>query len=195
MNEKLTPNNEQFEGLLQTPEHKALPTAEQAEPLRQGEKDPRRVVHEAREAIAETAPSESQLNPLERLEAAEKASEPSPPTDINRELKQITLRRELQRIRRELPIPQRVLSRIIHQPIIRKTSEVVGQTVSRPSGLLGGGLVALLGTSGYLYLAKHIGFRYNYGIFLLLFAGGFALGLLLEFLVYLAMTSRRKAND
>jgi len=43
--------------------------------------------------------------------------------------------------------------------------------------LLGGGILALLGTSSYLYLAKHIGFTYNYSVFLILFFGGFILGL------------------
>ena len=41
MPENLTLNKEQLEPLLKSPEqHKALPTAEQAEPLRPGEEDP-----------------------------------------------------------------------------------------------------------------------------------------------------------
>jgi hypothetical protein len=143
----------------------------------------------AREAIK--SETDIQINPLERLKAAEKASQPAPNTNVNRELKQITLRRELQQIRRRLPATQRALSKVIHQPAVRVTSEVVGKTVSRPSGILGGGLVALIGTSGYLYLAHHAGFAYNYTVFLLLFVGGFILGLVLEFLVYLATTHRR----
>jgi hypothetical protein len=73
-------------------------------------------------------------------------------------------------------------------------SEAAGRTVSRPSGLLGGGLVAFLGTTGYLYLARHIGFTYNYLVFLLLLAGGFILGVSLELLVHLATGSRRDSD-
>lgn len=147
----------------------------------------------AREAISHEA--ESAAAPLERIHASEKASQPTQPNlGINRELKAITLRRELQHIRRKLPAPQRTLSKVIHQPAVRVVSEATGKTVSRPSGLLGGGLVALIGTSAYLYLAKHIGFEYNYGVFLILFAGGFALGLLIELLIHAAFRANRKAK-
>lgn len=148
----------------------------------------------AREAIRHEA--ESAAAPLERLHASEKATQPTPPNlGINRELKAITLRRELQHIRRKLPVPQRTLSKVIHQPVVRVTSEAAGKTISRPSGLLGGGFVALIGTSGYLYLANHIGFTYNYGVFLVLFAGGFALGLIIELIVHSVFKARRRANN
>jgi hypothetical protein len=140
----------------------------------------------ARKAVVETNRSDTRPNPLEKLAGDEKASQAPSPSYINRELKQITLHCELKAIRRKLPAPQRALSRIIHQPAVRAASEAAGKTVSRPSGLLGGGLVALLGTSGYLYLARHIGFQYNYGVFLALFAGGFAFGLIVELAVSLA---------
>lgn len=95
-------------------------------------------------------------------------------------------------IRRKLPTPQRALSQVIHQPVVRAVSEGAGRTVSRPSGLLGGGITAFTGTTLYLYLAHHIGFSYNYGVFVLLFAGGFILGLVIELLVNLVL-SRRKS--
>jgi hypothetical protein len=80
---------------------------------------------------------------------------------------------------------ERGLSKLIHQPAVRAVSEVGAKTVSRPSGLLGGGLLAFLGSSTYLFMTKYIGFRYNYLVFLLLFVGGFVLGLVLELLVRL----------
>lgn len=184
MSEKITFQPEKHEA------QKALPTPEKAEPLRPGETDPVKSLKEARTSVAETT-RQPQVNPLEALKAAEKSERPATPTQINRELKQITLRRELQNIRRKLPAPQRLLSKVIHQPAVRVVSETAGKTLSRPSGLLGGGLVAFLGTSGYLYLARHIGFAYNYLVFLLLLVGGFILGLALELLVYLATSSRR----
>lgn len=171
---------------------KLLPTAEQAEPLRQGEVDPQKLAAEARQTIERSAHEE---NPLERVEANEKASHAPAPTYINRELKMITLRRELQHIRRKLPAPQRALSRVIHQPVIRAVSEASAKTVSRPSGLLGGGLVAFIGTSAYLWLARHNGLEYNYSVFLALFVGGFFFGLFLEYAVYLATLRHRQAHD
>ena len=192
MAEKLTLNHQQFESLLKSPEQReALPTAAQAEALRPGEIDPQKKLEAARQTVHETA---TQDNPLKKLEAAEKAATPASATYVNRELKSITLKRELQLIRRKLPAPQRTLSKVIHQPFVRVASEVTGQTLSRPSGLLGGSLVAFIGTSSYLYLAKHLGFSYNYIVFLILFAGGFVLGLLLELCVHWATTSRRHSD-
>jgi hypothetical protein len=190
---------------LKTPEQGEtlrLPTSEQAEPLRKGERDPAEGKHNKAEAVAEargkvqeTAGSETTPNPVEAVQAAEKAARPATPLHVNSELKNITLKRELNAIRRRENAPERTLSRIIHQPVIRAVSEPLGKTVSRPSGLLGGGLVACIGTGAYLVLARHAGMRYQYSVFLLLFAGGFVLGLLLELLVYAATSGHRHRND
>ncbi len=171
-----------------------LPSPEKAEALRAGEEvDPQVQAAHARHEIAQTA--EKASAPLERLQAAETADKPTQPLNVNQELKAITLNRELRNIRRKLPAPQRALSSLIHQPVIRAVSEAAGKTISRPSGLLGGGLVAFLGTSGYLYLTKSNGFDYNYLVFLALFVGGFVIGLGLELLVHLATHSHRHSND
>jgi len=190
---------------LKTPESGEtlfLPTAEQAEPLRKDEKDPAlskqeqaEAVAEARSKIHETTKADRTQNPVEAVQEAGKAARPATSLHVNRELKSITLSRELTAIRRRLSAPQKALSKVIHQPVISAVSEPLGKTVSRPSGLLGGGLVAFIGTSAYLYLAKSAGMRYNYFIFLGLFAGGFVVGLLLELLVHAATGPRRHAND
>ncbi len=148
---------------------------------------------EAREAIASTAVKAEQSR--ERLEASGAPAQTLQRHDVNQELKAITLRRELKQIRRKLSPPERVLSKLVHQPVVRVVSEAASKTISRPSGLLGGGLVAFLGTSSYLYLAKHFGFTYNYLIFLGLFFGGFIIGLVLELVVHAATASRRHSDS
>lgn len=178
--------HEKFD-ILKDSERKTLPTAEQAEPLRAGEADPTKKLEAAREAVEANA---MQKNPLEAVKAEETAAQPAP-TIINRELKNLALDRSLKQLQRKLPAPQRVLSKVVHQKAVRVVSEAAGKTVSRPSGLLGGGLVAFLGSSTYLYFAKHLGFHYNYLVFLLLFIGGFAVGLLLELAVWVATRKHR----
>lgn len=181
---------------LRAPElRKALPTPEQAEPLRTGEADPVQQLEAARDTVEQEQPTAEQDDPLQRLQAAEKAAEPVQPTFVNADLKKVTLQREIQAIRRKLPATQRALSRVVHQPVVRVLSEVTGNTASRPSGLLGGGLVAFLGSAVYLYMTKHVGFTYNYFVFLLLFAGGFGLGLALELLVWALTARQRSQND
>jgi hypothetical protein len=191
MSEKLNLEGEQIGALLRATEREIVPGNGHAEKPKHSEADRAKQTEKARASV-EHAAARHKTNPVEHLQAAEKASEPAQHTYINRELKSITLRRELQQIRRKLPAPQRALSKLIHQPAVRVVSEGVGKTVSRPSGLLGGGLVAFIGSSGYLYLAKHMGYTYNYFVFLVLFAGGFALGLILELTVY--SLTRRKSD-
>lgn len=58
------------------------------------------------------------------------------------------------------------MSKVIHQPVVRNVSEAAGKTVSRPSGLLGGSLMAFIGTSAYFYLAANQGFKYIIMLFL-----------------------------
>jgi hypothetical protein len=168
---------------------KATPESQMEHPVAELSPD------KAREAVAESTRETSKLNPLERATAELEASQPAPANVIDTQLKQITARREIKNIQRKEKAPVRSFSKLIHAPVIRQASEVAGQTVSRPSGLLGGGAVALLGTTGYLYLANHMGFPYNYGVFLVLFVGGFALGLIIELLVHFATINRRKARD
>ena len=76
--------------------------------------------------------------------------------------------------------PSKALSKVIHQPVIERVSEVAGATVARPSGILGGGLFAVLGSAILLYVTKHYGYHYNYLIFGMLFVGGFAAGMIVE---------------
>ncbi len=192
MSEKL-PKQEKMEKLVREHETLALPTPEQAEKLRKGEKDPKEMLETARHEIAETA--EDAKKPLEKMSDAAESNKPAPNLNVNQELKAITLRRELNHIRRKLPARQRALSKVIHQPAVRVVSEAAGKTVSRPSGLLGGGIAALIGTTLYMFIASQAGIAYNYTVFLLMFAGGFIIGLFVELGVYAATSGRRHAND
>jgi hypothetical protein len=78
--------------------------------------------------------------------------------------------------------PEQALSKLIHQPVVEKLSNVGAQTVGRPSGILGGGFAALVGGSLVLFISRQYGFEYNYLLFAALFIAGFALGILFELL-------------
>ncbi len=123
--------------------------------------------------------------------AATKQKESSKETDqqpiyVNKELKDLAYQRTLRRARNKLSPPARMMSRVIHQPAVEAVSEVAGKTIARPSGILMGGIMAFFGSSAFLWAAKHYGFRYNFLLFALFFAGGFFVGLLIELGIYLA---------
>lgn len=204
MSEHAPKNHEHFEGLDELRhEAKALPDAAHAEKLRKGEADPvkalkaqERAKSEARELLDEATKTEKQHDPIEKLQQKHETAEHTPRHGhINHDLKKITLQRELTQIRRHLSKREQTLSKVIHQPVIRAVSEASSKTISRPSGLLGGGIMAFIGSTSYLLLAKNLGFsRYNYAAFLALFAIGFAFGVFLEFVVWAATRSRHHAK-
>ncbi len=103
---------------------------------------------------------------------------------IQRTLKADAYKKVLSQTRRQLKAPDRVLSKVIHQPAIDAVSNLAGKTVARPSGLLGGSICALLGSSWLLYASKHLGFSYNYLVFFMLVAAGFIIGLIAELLIH-----------
>ncbi len=154
------------------------------EKLRHGfEEAAAKAEHGPQEHQAEIAQQakEQAISGKELMNATEDEASPAPqPGFINRELKQLARNRNLMLIRRRLSKPDKVGSKVIHQPLVAKVSELTENTVARPSGLLGGGIIALLGSAILLYMSKHYGFEYNYLAFFLLFAAGFAAGLLAE---------------
>lgn len=117
------------------------------------------------------------------------------PAYIDRNMKLTGLKRNLARTQSSLPLPQRTFSRIIHNPVIRTVSETGSKTIARPSGLLGGGICAFAGSGLLFYLAKHIGFRYNYLFASLLFIGGFGIGLVIELILRLLSSGRRDGGS
>jgi hypothetical protein len=110
---------------------------------------------------------------------------------VNRELKEMAYTRVLNRTRKQLPAPARAFSKVIHQPVVNAVSEGLGKSVGRPSGIFGGGLIALIGTAAYYYLTKHYGYTYNYFVFVMLLVLGFLAGWCGELAWKLGRTTRR----
>jgi hypothetical protein len=144
-----------------------------------------------REIIKESSEKDKVLDKISAEHSQEaKEHEIESRRPVNSDLKQATFNKEIRHIRRKLSSSDRLGSKFIHQPIVKNLSEISSKTITRPSGLLGGGIVAFLGTSTYLYLTKHMGLRYNYSIFLFLLIAGFILGLIIEAVIRMARGRR-----
>lgn len=83
-------------------------------------------------------------------------------------------------VRQKLSKPERTLSKVIHQPVVEKASEVAGKTIARPSGVIGGTVAAFVGLLSVYGIAKFAGFSLTGSEMPILLAGGFALGLFVE---------------
>ena len=110
---------------------------------------------------------------------------------VNKEIKGIAYKRTLRKTQSKLPPVSRAFSKVIHNPMVDKTSEVAGKTVARPSGILFGGIFSFIGSSLFLWAARHYGYEYNFLLFVIFFAGGFFVGLIIELLIF---SIRRKVK-
>lgn len=79
--------------------------------------------------------------------------------------------------------PERAFSSFIHKPVVEKTSETLGKTVARPSGIAGATIAAFIGLFSIYSVAKFAGFELSGSEMPLLLAVGFAAGLLTEWIV------------
>ena len=194
MTEKLTNQVESAEALL--PEGKVEKLLEAHTERSPAELAAEKAVVETAQAeTAEnarmTAESVEQTNPLDKLQASEAAAaDHAPAAPPSSFIKKETAKQGLKSVQRQETKSERALSKVIHQPAVQATSEVAAKTISRPSGILGGGVVAFLGGSVYLYLAYHIGFVYQPTVFLVLSLVGFVVGLVLELLIRLVVKPR-----
>ncbi len=105
------------------------------------------------------------------------------PQLIDNSIKALRMRQSLAKVQTKLRPAERSFSKVVHQPLVQKVSESAAKTVARPSGILGGGLTAFVGCLGYQTLTRYYGLPYNFSFFILFFVGGFALGLMAEYLI------------
>lgn len=77
---------------------------------------------------------------------------------ISKKEKTASYKKHMKQVQAELPPAQRAFSKIIHAPVIEKTSEVVGGTVARPNAILSGAVVAFVLVLAVYLVAKHFGY-------------------------------------
>lgn len=129
-----------------------------------------------RQSVATEALSAAEYSPAE----TETSASSQHPMHASRELRSMTYKRSLTRLQKRESLTDRTLSKIVHSAPVYASSEALSKTIARPSGLIGGGICALLGTSIFLAIARHYGYRYNFLIFVACYAAGLLVGLLIE---------------
>lgn len=90
-------------------------------------------------------------------------------------------KRQLKDIRAEMPASQRAFSKVIHNPVVEKTSEVVGATIARPNAILTGAVVAFFAVLGTYLVAKHYGYMLSGFETIAAFIVGWIIGILYDF--------------
>lgn len=85
-------------------------------------------------------------------------------------------------IRSEMSAPARTFSKVIHNPVVERTSEVVGSTVARPNAILSGSIFACLFVLGLYLLARNNGFALSGFETIATFLVGWAFGIVFDLL-------------
>lgn len=157
------------------------------------------------EAQHERAVEDAPEKNVERLskEALEKASpeketrqERSPAekrkdTPLPRKLQEkVNFTRTMQEARGHMSAPSRTFSKVIHTPVVEKTSEAVGSTIARPNAILAGSLTAFIFTLALYLIARYYGYPLSgfetIGAFIL----GWVIGIMFDYLRVM-ITGRR----
>jgi hypothetical protein len=81
----------------------------------------------------------------------------------------------------ELSAPSRAFSKLIHNPVVDKVSEVFGSTVARPNAILAGAAFSFLLTLAIYLIARMNGYPLSGTETIAAFIGGWGLGLIFDF--------------
>lgn len=99
----------------------------------------------------------------------------------SKEYRDLAFKQLLGKVRGHLNGREKLASKVIHQPLVERVSEVSSKTVARPSGVLTGSIFSFITSLVTYYFAKQNGYDMTYGIFIASFVGGFLLGVIAEF--------------
>ena len=101
---------------------------------------------------------------------------------ISKKAKQESFKKHMQQVQAELPPVQRAFSKVIHNPVIEKTSEVVGATVARPNAILAGSIVAFFAVLAVYLIARTYGYVLSGFETIGAFIVGWIIGVLYDYL-------------
>lgn len=152
-------------------------TAERPQAAEYGSAEKEQRVEKARAALASAAEKSS----ANRAHTPQLPATDDRPLLIDKAAKTIRLKRNLGQVQSKLKPAEKSFSKLVHQPLVQKVSETSAKTVARPSGVLGGGVVAFVGSLGYFWLTHYYSLPYNYIFFVVFFIGGFLVGVAGEY--------------
>lgn len=181
MSEKLAKNIENLQGNAELEATANERRSELAETLEKAAEQESRGAENLETAARTEALELAKTNEKEQLQPTTERMETkraSKPTKL--ELK-TNLDRTMTHIRKDMSPASRTFSKVIHNPIVEKTSDVVGNTVARPNLILAGALGTLILCSIVYLTARKYGYVLSgfeaIGTFLL----GWGIGAIIEF--------------
>lgn len=196
---------EQFHGdapETQSPENKEL-SPEQLESYLKAEASVERAAEKSKVENGEEAEKEARHEALkeavsvERGSAEKKSKEPaSSPAKrrhgvVSKKERDASYKHHMKQLQSELKPTQRAFSKFIHNPVVEKTSDVVGNTIARPNAVLSGAVVAFVLVLAVYLISKFYGYTLSGFETIGAFIVGWILGILYDF--FKVMITGKKA--
>jgi len=125
------------------------------------------------EAIEIAARHEEQQEQKESKEIKE--DKPLTKKDI-----EASYKKTLENVQDQLSAPSRAFSKVIHNPVVEKTSDAIGNTVARPNLIISGALGAIASVVVY-FIAKRYGYLLSGSETIILFVAGWSIGAVIEY--------------
>ena len=165
--------------------------AEQAEKLRKLESSTEKNAEHSGEQLAADARKETEAifakeSGSERRQGGEPTASPTAIRKITKREKERAYKQTLARVQSEMNAPARAFSKVIHAPIVEKTSEVVGSTAARPNALLMGSVVAFAMLSIVYAVGQTYGYRLSGFEMIAAYSFGWVLGLFADYVKIMA---------
>jgi hypothetical protein len=91
-------------------------------------------------------------------------------------------KKTMQETQAQMKPASRTFSKVIHNPVVEKTSEVIGSTVARPNAILAGSASAFLFTLALYLIARYYGYPLSGFETIAAFILGWVVGLLFDYL-------------
>lgn len=114
---------------------------------------------EARTEKARVEALETAVNTeLKNVEQAKTRPTTTKQGSIGKKQRNTSFKQTMNQIQNELPVNSRIFSKIIHNDIVEKTSDIIGGTIARPNALFAGAFVAFILTLLTYTVAKTIGY-------------------------------------
>lgn len=101
---------------------------------------------------------------------------------VTKKQKDAEYKKTLKAVQSQMNAPSRAFSKVIHNPVVEKTSDVVGATVARPNAILAGSVTALILVSLVYLIAKHYGYVLSGSETIASFALGWLLGIAIDYI-------------
>ncbi len=165
--------------------------AEQSEKLRKAESSVEKSPEKSGELVAADARKETEAifakeAGKERRSGGEPTATPAVIRKITKREKERVYKQTLTRVQSEMSTPARTFSKLIHAPVVEKTSEVIGSTAARPNALLMGSVMALALLSVVYAVGQTYGYRLSGFEMIAAYGIGYVSGLFIDYVKIMA---------